>query len=104
MRKHCTYRLFTFLIVLMGALVLGGCGTTPTENPVVTETQFEESQTEDTEVEEAQAPTEEPTEIPEPAEEEVAVDACVVCHQDKDLLIETAKPVVEVESENEGAG
>jgi hypothetical protein len=31
-------------------------------------------------------------------------DACIDCHTDKQALIDTSDPVVEVESENEGAG
>jgi hypothetical protein len=38
-----------------------------------------------------------PTEVPE-------VDECVECHTDKDRLIDTADPVEDTESENEGAG
>jgi hypothetical protein len=56
---------------------------------------------------EAEEPGEE---TEEPAEEESAAasaqgdDACIDCHTDKQALIDTADPVVEVESENEGAG
>ncbi len=32
------------------------------------------------------------------------VDECVVCHADKQSLIDTAKPIEPVESENEGEG
>ena len=45
----------------------------------------------------------------EPDEESTAVsaegaDACIDCHTDKQALIDTADPVEELESENEGAG
>ena len=39
-----------------------------------------------------------PTAVPEVADE------CTACHSDKDRLIDTASPVVEVEEESEGAG
>ncbi|MBN2043926.1 MAG: hypothetical protein JW757_02800 [Anaerolineales bacterium] len=39
-----------------------------------------------------------PTDVPEMADE------CSTCHSDKERLIDTAAPVVEVEEENEGAG
>ena len=38
------------------------------------------------------------------AVETVEENHCLDCHGDKDRLIETAKPFVEVVSENEGAG
>jgi hypothetical protein len=37
-------------------------------------------------------------------EPEPEVDYCVECHTDKEALIATAKPEVEVASENEGEG
>ena len=53
------------------------------------------------------APTEETTETPLPSEavsSASGTDYCLECHQDQQMLIDTAKPVVEVEPENEGAG
>ncbi len=38
------------------------------------------------------------------SEETVEENYCLDCHGDKDRLIDTAKPFVEVVSENEGAG
>jgi hypothetical protein len=53
-------------------------------------------------------PTEEAgEEDPEPTDEVVAepqVDNCVECHTDQEMLIDTADPVAEVESEDEGEG
>ena len=55
-------------------------------------------------------PTDEPTGeiVPDPApvsvDFAVEVNYCLDCHADKERLIETAKPVEVVVSENEGAG
>ena len=51
----------------------------------------------------ATSPPATPTDIPTPTEEPV-VDNCVDCHTDKDQLVDTADPVLEVISENEGEG
>jgi hypothetical protein len=51
---------------------------------------------------EAEAPTEAPTQT-ESAPNKV-VDQCVKCHTDKEQLIDTAAPEVEVVKESEGAG
>jgi mono/diheme cytochrome c family protein len=44
-----------------------------------------------------------PTDMPAPTDVPV-VDQCIECHTDKDELIDTADPVLEVVSENEGEG
>ncbi|MBT3315666.1 MAG: hypothetical protein HN390_13740 [Anaerolineae bacterium] len=55
-------------------------------------------------------PTEEPTEEAAPAPKLAAVvDAvepnyCLDCHADKERLVKTGEPIVEVKSESEGAG
>jgi len=72
--------------------------TSPTEDELPTEPP------EPTEI-----PTAEPTEEDsEPTEELAAAsddfDYCVECYVDQQMLIDTAAPVEEVESENEGAG
>ena len=55
--------------------------------------------------EEAAAPTEAPeTEPTEAVAPEPQVDNCVECHVDQQALIDTADPVEEVVSENEGEG
>jgi hypothetical protein len=51
----------------------------------------------------------EETEEPEDSESDDAVSAgetsaCIECHTDQAMLIDTAEPVEEVESENEGSG
>ena len=54
----------------------------------------------------AAAPKED-TRDPEPTEAVAAepqVDHCVECHTDQQILIDTADPVAEIESENEGEG
>ncbi len=44
------------------------------------------------------------TEMAEVESEPEEVDQCLVCHTDKQALIDTADPVVVVESENSGEG
>ena len=60
-----------------------------------------------TEMPEAAAATPTQPSVPEPTEEVVAepqVDNCLECHTDQQMLIDTADPVAEVVSENEGQG
>jgi hypothetical protein len=45
-----------------------------------------------------------PASTNEMVSEDVVVSECLVCHIDKQMLIDTAKPEEEVESENEGEG
>jgi hypothetical protein len=50
-------------------------------------------------------PTKEETAVPPTAEAELPPpDECLICHIDKEMLIQTADPIVEVISENEGEG
>jgi cytochrome c peroxidase len=104
-----------FLLLLL--MVMAGCSSgqpsvePETELPVETEQATESP----TEAPTATAELEEPTAEPEETEEleDSGVDdamssdetsACVECHTDQAMLIDTADPVEELESENEGAG
>ena len=105
-------RLSLFLILVVIFLTACGGATTstapvePQETTVVVPTE--------TEVEVVASPTVEPTKIEptatdeEPTVEvlptEVPADECLECHQDKDRLIDTAKPEEEVVSESSGEG
>ena len=62
----------------------------------------QESPTEEAVEENTPVPTQ--AEISEPEEEPEVVDHCVDCHTEKEHLVDTAKPIVEIVSENEGAG
>ena len=98
--------------VLAILLVAVGCSPAqPTVEPIV-ETPVE---TEEATLPPTEAPTATPAEETEASEDpgesenDQAVSpgepsACVECHSDQAMLIDTAAPVEEVESENEGAG
>jgi predicted small lipoprotein YifL len=92
--------LFSVMALLALSLVLTGCGNdAPVEQaaePVVAEPALaleEDAVLEEAVVETAVTPTEEPI-----------TDECLACHIDKELLIDTADPIEEVVSENEGEG
>ena len=111
-------------LALVALLALSGCSEQPTPlvaAPTATEYAYPPPAYDPEEVsasltampdesEEAAEPTEDPqTEAPEtePTEAVAAepeVDNCLECHIDQQTLIDTANPVAEVESENEGEG
>lgn len=85
---------YVFLLFLLVVLMMSvsSCAA-PAEVPLTaTEEPMEENTPEPTEV------------VVETPEVEEVVDYCVDCHTEKEQLIDTAKPIVEVVSENEGAG
>ena len=91
--------LFAVMTLLALSLVLTGCGgDTPVEElaeAVIAEpvaAMEEEAVVEESTVETAVALVEEP------------IDECLACHIDKEMLIDTADPIVEVISESEGEG
>ena len=110
-------KLFFVLAVLLLVLSLVGCGgqATPEVGPTATAYTYPPPMYDPDEVaasltaipdEQAAAPAEE-VPAPEPTEEiaqEPQVDNCVECHTDQQTLIDTADPVAEVVSENEGEG
>ena len=110
-------KLFFVLAVSLLVFLLVGCSTQtiPESEPTATAYAYPPPMNDPDEVaasltaipeEEAAAPTEE-VPAPEPTEEvavEPQVDNCVECHTDQQTLIDTADPVAEVESENEGEG
>ena len=95
---------FVFLI----GIVLSGCASadpTPEANvaePVVAAASPTTAPTATTAPTETTVPAT-PTDMPTPTEEPVA-DQCVACHTDHDQLVDTAAPVVALETENEGEG
>jgi hypothetical protein len=105
------------LILLLVVLSVAGCSSEPTltpEPPAATHA-YPPPMNDPEEVaasltampdEEVVAPTEEATD-PEPTDEVAAepqVDNCVECHTNQQALIDTADPIEEVVSENEGEG
>jgi hypothetical protein len=108
------YKLSFLCFLLFVSIALTACNpgeTATTEIPVETEKATVELTTPPTvtlETEES-SPEPEPTEEPVEgdAEDVIATDeagACIDCHTDKTMLIDTAAPQDEAESENEGAG
>lgn len=87
MRKNLA--LITLAIL---AALFAGCSAKPAAENSHNETPIEE-QTESNKIELVL-----PTSVPEVADE------CSECHKDKQRLIDTAAPEVEVEHESEGAG
>jgi uncharacterized lipoprotein YajG len=75
-------------ILLAGFFLLSACGTTETPPPPLPTATAEETPV--------------ATETVVAAEPET--DECVACHTDKQRLIDTARPVVEAESESKGVG
>jgi hypothetical protein len=109
---------YSFVILgLLLVLTLLGCTeqSTPEAQPTATEYAYPAPLNDPAEVvasltaipeEEATEANEESVE-PEPTEAiaaEPQVDNCVECHTDQQTLMDTADPVAEVESENEGEG
>jgi len=88
------------LALLLTALI--GCGpeVAPEEEEVEAPTSFgvEVAMAEEVEV------TAVPTSTPAAITETMAVDYCLDCHTNKEMLIDTADPEEEVISENEGEG
>jgi hypothetical protein len=110
-------KLFFIIVLSLLVLSLTSCGNDPTptvETPVVTHA-YPPPMNDPEEVaasltampeEEVAAPVEEASD-PEPTEEVAAepqVDNCSECHTNQQALIDTADPVEEVVSENEGEG
>ena len=94
MNKNNTRKLPILLLLAGMVLILFACQAEENsgeENAAAVEPVVE-APTEVTEVEAAA-----PTEAPE-------IDNCIDCHTDQARLMDTADPVEEVESENEGAG
>ena len=100
--------LLLFLILAAGCSPSQPTAEPETEVPVETEQATVlpiEAPIAATEVEEESADSEEPDESEtDDAISSDGTSACIKCHTDQALLIDTADPVEEVESENEGAG
>lgn len=89
----------SFLFMLLGLLLLVGAVSCqadqtqqlpePTSAPVLTE---------------APEPTAVGDEAALASQAEVNVDECLACHTDKQTLVDTADPVVDLESESSGEG
>jgi len=104
--------LFLLLMTVMGCSPGQRTEEVVTEIPEETELATLPPTVAPTATDEIQESVDEPTDEPEQTEDTSSEDAmstdqdgaCVECHTDKAMLIDTADPVEEVESENEGAG
>ncbi len=102
-----------FLVLLV--ISLAACSPKPADAEETQVEAVEAAEIEEEETEVEAEPETEPTAASEEAveeeseEESVAdipskISECLVCHSDKQMLIDTADKVEELESENEGAG
>lgn len=99
-KKNYFLHICSLLFILI-ALAACNPGEVPaTEGPVETQQATDEPSIKPTATVETEEPSPEPEETNEPEE----ISACIECHTDKTMLIETSAPQEEVESENEGAG
>ncbi|MCA9970272.1 MAG: hypothetical protein KC425_08655 [Anaerolineales bacterium] len=96
------------VLLLLLLLLAAGCQTNETTNTAVsdlpTPTRVESATVSAAETAVAQAAISPTEEAIAPETEVMAVDECLNCHVDKDMLIQTANPEEEVISENEGEG
>ena len=108
MRK---FSLLCLLLILL-AMDLWGCSKSPEPSDLPTEVASTEIKTPMVS-EDAASATDEESESSldnadqqdEPVGDTVAVESyCVDCHTDQEMLVDTAAPVVEVESEDQGEG
>lgn len=96
----CTPKAETIEVVTVDMQVPVVQKPTETEIVIVQPTEVEPS------LEPTHAPTSETTEemVEEAVPEEPELTECIICHSDNQRLIDTAKPVEVVKSENEGEG
>ncbi len=86
---------FSLLIaIVVGLILLASCQPAPTATEESSPTDLPPTATATTKPEMTETVAEEPVEL----------SACLECHSDKQMLIDTAKPEEEKISENEGAG
>ena len=115
MMKNKKFLMMGFLLLLL----IAAAGCSPSQQGLEPETEVpgetEQATVPPTELPTATAELEKATEEPEETElpdesgteDGIASEdtsACVECHTDQAMLIDTADPVEEVESENEGSG
>ncbi|MBK6328591.1 MAG: hypothetical protein IPF56_22050 [Chloroflexi bacterium] len=90
--------LLSLMLVLATAVLLSSCSSSAeTDSAVALQTALEPTAVIPT-------PTEETAVAPTAVAATLPTDECLLCHINKDELIQTADPVEEVVSENEGEG
>lgn len=108
-KKYLQMGIFLLILIfIVGCSPEQSAEQTVTEAPTATEVLVPTPMEAPTSTAELEEPIEEPEETEESdsqeAEPQAQDSACIECHTDKQMLIYTADPVEELESESEGAG
>lgn len=95
--------LFTILI-LLAVSILGACQQDSPSGTISEAEAVEVVEAEEISPTATSSAVDEAAQSPSPTPEEAEPNSCLACHADQQALMDTADPVEEAESENEGEG